>query len=73
MKYSAIILANLLTIILAIVVVWVYARESFEFVVFLLALYFLWVVARLILQEKKLRKEKIEGENEVKISVHLWS
>ncbi len=73
MKYSVIILANLLTIILAIVVVWVYAKESFEFVVFLLALYFLWVVARLILQEKKLRKEKIEGANEVTISVHLWS
>jgi len=73
MKYSAIILANLLTIILAIVVVWVYARESFEFVVFLLTLYFLWVVARLILQEKKLRKEKIAGANEAKISVHLLS
>ncbi|MCW3985770.1 MAG: hypothetical protein NWE91_05110 [Candidatus Bathyarchaeota archaeon] len=71
MKYSAIVLVNLLAIILAIVVVWVYARESFEFVVFLLALYFLWVVARLILQEKKLRKEKVAGAKEAKISMHL--
>ena len=73
MKYSAIVLVNLLTIILAIVVVWVYARESFEFVVFLLTLYFLWVVVRLILQERKLRKEKVVGAKEVKISVHLLS
>jgi len=71
MKYSVIILINLLTMIFAIVVVWVYARESFEFVVLLLGIYFLWVVAKLVLEKKKLKRENLAGSKETKISVRV--
>jgi len=53
MKYSTTILVNLATIIFALVVVWVYAREMFEWVALLLALYFLWVVVKFILQKRR--------------------
>jgi len=50
MKYWMVVLVNLLSVVLALVVVWVCVRESFGLVAFLLGVYFVWVVVRLVLR-----------------------
>lgn len=63
MKYLMTILINLATVILALIVVWAYARESFEYVAIFLAVYLIWVILRLIMRKKKPKKETMNHMN----------
>ncbi len=57
MKHLLTILINLATVMLAFVVVWAYARESFEFVAIFLTIYLIWVILRLTMRKEKPKEE----------------
>ena len=56
MKDLVSLLVTYLSVVLALVVVWIYARETFEWVALFLALYTVWVTTRWILRRRGARK-----------------
>ncbi len=59
MRYSITVMMNLAAVVLALVVVWVYARELFELAAIVLGIYFVWIIGGLVLQRRKQKEQPV--------------
>ncbi len=57
MRYPIIVVINLAAVVLALIVVWVYARELLELAAIVLAIYLVWIIGGLILQRRKQKEQ----------------